>query len=42
MQNAAVVCREVPSAVTEEWVLLFGREEDAVEEEFTGFTRTEM
>ena len=41
IQTGIEVCGSVPSAVTKEWVELFGEDGD-MNEEFTGFTRAEM
>lgn len=41
-QTGVEVCNVVPNAVTEQWMTLFGKEEDEPQEEFTGFTRNEV
>ena len=42
IQTAVEVQRAIPSLATEEWVSLFGKEDELNNVEFTGFTRDEM
>lgn len=41
-QTGLDVSSAVPNTVTEQWMTVFGKEEDDLQEEFTGFTRDEV